>query len=80
VKNAAGMYGMKRDMSGSAAALGALLALTRLQFERPVECWLAVSADCCECGVYVSLCARLRPRAEQQRKQTATVQHIPFVI
>lgn len=46
VKNAAGMYGMKRDMSGSAAALGSLLALTRLEFERPVECWLAVSADC----------------------------------
>ena len=35
VKNAAGMYGMKRDMSGSAAALGSLLALTRLEFERP---------------------------------------------
>eukprot|EP00802_Teleaulax_amphioxeia_P009260 Tamp_09276.p1 GENE.Tamp_09276~~Tamp_09276.p1 ORF type:complete len:614 (+),score=112.62 Tamp_09276:187-1842(+) len=43
VKGAAGMYGMKRDMSGSAAALGALLALTRLEFARPVECWLAVA-------------------------------------
>ena len=43
VKGAGGMYGMKRDMSGSAAALGILTALTRMQFSRPAECWLAVA-------------------------------------
>ena len=37
------MYGMKRDMSGSAAALATMLALTRLDFPRVVECWLAIA-------------------------------------
>ncbi len=39
------MFGMHEDMQGSAVALGTLLALTRLNFNRPVECWLALAMN-----------------------------------
>ncbi|CAM9792360.1 unnamed protein product, partial [Heterosigma akashiwo] len=49
LKPAAGMKGMKKDMGGSAVALGSLLALSRLYADKneigPVECWLAVSEN-----------------------------------
>lgn len=45
LKNAAGMLGMHGDMQGSAVALGTLLALTRLGFDRPVDCWLALAEN-----------------------------------
>ena len=37
------MFGMHEDMQGSAVALGTLLALTKLNFNRPVECWMALA-------------------------------------
>ena len=41
-------------MSGSAVALATLLALTRLEYPRPVECWLAIAdnsiGEPCEVG------------------------------
>jgi leucyl aminopeptidase len=39
------MFGMHEDMQGSAVALGALIALTRLQVDFPVECWLALAMN-----------------------------------
>lgn len=39
------MLGMHGDMQGSAVALGTLLALTRLGFECPVDCWLALAEN-----------------------------------
>ncbi|MEQ8427741.1 MAG: leucyl aminopeptidase family protein [Gammaproteobacteria bacterium] len=39
------MFGMHEDMQGSAVALGTLLALTRLEFNRPVECWMALATN-----------------------------------
>lgn len=45
LKNADGMLGMHGDMQGSAVALGTLLALTRLGFDRPVDCWLALAEN-----------------------------------
>ena len=39
------MFGMHEDMQGSAVALGALLALSQLDFRRPVECWLALAMN-----------------------------------
>jgi len=39
------MFGMHEDMQGSAVALGTLLALTKLNFNRPVECWLALAMN-----------------------------------
>lgn len=39
------MLGMHGDMQGSAVALGTLLALTRLDFDRPVDCWLALAEN-----------------------------------
>ena len=39
------MYGMHEDMQGSAVALGTLLALSKLNFNRPVECWLALAMN-----------------------------------
>ena len=39
------MFGMHEDMQGSAVALGALLALSQLDFGRPVECWLALAMN-----------------------------------
>ena len=39
------MMGMHEDMEGSAVALGALAALTRLRAPFPVECWLAICTN-----------------------------------
>ena len=39
------MFGMHEDMQGSAVALGTLLALTRLKFKHPVECWMALAMN-----------------------------------
>lgn len=39
------MFGMHEDMQGSAVALGTLLALSKLNFNRPVECWLALAMN-----------------------------------
>jgi leucyl aminopeptidase len=45
VKPAKYMNGMHEDMQGSAVALGALLALSRLRFDHPVDCWLALAQN-----------------------------------
>ena len=39
------MFGMHEDMQGSAVALGTLLALTKMDFDRPVECWMALAMN-----------------------------------
>ena len=39
------MYGMHEDMQGSAVALGTFLALTKMNFNRPVECWMALATN-----------------------------------
>lgn len=39
------MFGMHEDMQGSAVALGTLLALSKLEFNRPVECWMALATN-----------------------------------
>jgi len=40
-----GMLDMHGDMQGSAVALGTLLALTRIRYGQPVDCWLAVTEN-----------------------------------
>jgi leucyl aminopeptidase len=45
VKPARYMNGMHEDMQGSAVALGTLLALSRLQVDYPVDCWLALAQN-----------------------------------
>ncbi len=45
LKSANHMFGMHEDMQGSAVALGTLLALTAVKFDRPVECWLALAMN-----------------------------------
>ena len=39
------MLNMHEDMQGSAVALGTLLSLSRLEYEHPVDCWLAVTEN-----------------------------------
>lgn len=39
------MLGMHGDMQGSAVAIGAFLALTRMEFDQPVDCWLALAEN-----------------------------------
>jgi leucyl aminopeptidase len=39
------MFGMHEDMQGSAVALGTLLALSKLNFKHPVECWMALAMN-----------------------------------
>ena len=39
------MLDMHEDMQGSAVALGSLLALTRIGYEQPVDCWLAITEN-----------------------------------
>jgi len=39
------MLGMHGDMQGSAVALGAFLAITRLKLSEPVDCWLALAEN-----------------------------------
>lgn len=45
LKVSGSMLGMHGDMQGSAVALGTLLALTRLSFSQPVDCWLALAEN-----------------------------------
>jgi len=45
LKPAKSMFGMHEDMQGSAVALGVFLALSRLQVNYPVECWLALAMN-----------------------------------
>lgn len=45
LKVGGGMLGMHGDMQGSAVALGVFLALTRLKFDQPVDCWLALAEN-----------------------------------
>jgi leucyl aminopeptidase len=45
VKPAKYMNGMHEDMQGSAVVLGTLLALSRLQVDFPVDCWLALAEN-----------------------------------
>lgn len=45
VKSAKGMLNMHQDMQGSAVALGTLLALTRLQVNFDIDCWLALAEN-----------------------------------
>jgi len=47
LKSAGSMKGMKADMAGSAAALGAFIALqsTDICRSHPIECWLALSEN-----------------------------------
>ena len=45
LKPARYMNGMHEDMQGSAVALGTLLALSRLQFDYRVDCWLALAEN-----------------------------------
>lgn len=39
------MLNMHEDMQGSAVALGTLLALSRLDYPHPVDCWLAITEN-----------------------------------
>ncbi|MDR9502196.1 MAG: leucyl aminopeptidase family protein [Desulfurivibrionaceae bacterium] len=39
------MLGMHGDMQGSAVALGAFLAISRLKLSQPVDCWLALAEN-----------------------------------
>lgn len=39
------MLDMHIDMGGSAVAVGALLSLTQLEVEHPVDCWLAITEN-----------------------------------
>ncbi|NKB38235.1 MAG: leucyl aminopeptidase family protein [Gammaproteobacteria bacterium] len=45
LKPAKYMYGMHEDMQGSAVALGTFLALSKMQVDFPVECWLALAMN-----------------------------------
>ncbi len=45
LKSARYMQGMHEDMTGSAVALGTLLALGRLRFPLAVDCWLALAEN-----------------------------------
>jgi leucyl aminopeptidase len=45
LKDARHMVDMHVDMSGSAVALATLAALTRLGYDRPVDCWLAITEN-----------------------------------
>jgi len=45
VKPARHMNGMHEDMQGSAVALGTLLALSHLNYDHPVDCWLALAEN-----------------------------------
>lgn len=45
LKDAKGMFGMQGDMQGSAVALGTLLALSQLEADFPVDCYLALAQN-----------------------------------
>lgn len=48
------MLDMHEDMAGSAVALATLLALTRLSYSEPVDCWLAVTENRLSAEAYKS--------------------------
>ena len=48
------MLDMHEDMAGSAVALATLLALTRLEYPHPVDCWLAVTENRLSAAAYKS--------------------------
>lgn len=52
LKSAKHMFGMHEDMEGSAVALGALLALTEMKVDFPVDCWLALAQNDIGPGAY----------------------------
>ena len=45
LKPSKAMFGMHEDMQGSAVALGSFLALSQLNYENPMECWLALATN-----------------------------------
>ena len=45
LKPAKYMFGMHEDMQGSAVAFGTFLALTRMNVNFPVECWMALAMN-----------------------------------
>jgi len=45
LKPFASMLDMHIDMGGSAVAVGTLLTLSRLEFDSPVDCWLAITEN-----------------------------------
>lgn len=45
LKTARGMLGMHEDMQGSAVALGTLLALSTLEVDFRIDCWLALAQN-----------------------------------
>ncbi|MEE8119793.1 MAG: leucyl aminopeptidase family protein [Gammaproteobacteria bacterium] len=45
LKSAKSMYGMHGDMQGSAVALGTLVALTRLESDAQIDCWMALAQN-----------------------------------
>ncbi|MEL7450222.1 MAG: leucyl aminopeptidase family protein [Pseudomonadota bacterium] len=49
-----GMLDMHHDMQGSAVALGTLLALSELEVDYPIDCWLALSENQIGPGAYKS--------------------------
>lgn len=48
------MLNMHEDMEGSAVALGTLLALSRMAYRHPVDCWLAVTENRIGASAYKS--------------------------
>mmetsp|Transcript_18154 Transcript_18154/g.23888 ORF Transcript_18154/g.23888 Transcript_18154/m.23888 type:complete len:606 (-) Transcript_18154:281-2098(-) len=52
IKGAAGMKGMKKDMGGSAVALGTMLALSKLNIDKSIECWMAISENAVGSSAY----------------------------
>jgi len=45
LKTGKSMLGMHGDMQGSAVALGTLIALSRLEIDFPVDCWMALAQN-----------------------------------
>jgi leucyl aminopeptidase/proline iminopeptidase len=52
LKTGAGLFGMHTDMGGSAAVLGALLAVSRLKLPIIVDAWLAISENTLNARAY----------------------------
>lgn len=52
LKNAAGMHDMHTDMAGSAVVVGVLEGLTRLDYPRPLDAWLAIADNRCGPAAY----------------------------
>jgi leucyl aminopeptidase len=54
LKNFQQMLDMHCDMSGSAVALATLQVLTQLEFDQPVDCWLAITENRISATAYKS--------------------------